>query len=505
MHPIHSFADGAPQTGVAPGIRRTVSRYTRVLQALTGLFSLLIVVSCSDDPTDPIGPVSIETPTLAEAIEGLGYSQRLEAVGGIGGYSWLLAGGSLPAGLSLSPNGAISGTPVAPGTSIFRVRATDTAGRTATADLAISVVQALALHTWTLPDGVMGQEYAVQLQAVGGRGARSWSVTGGDAASWLSVSSTGQLSGAPAAPGSFTLTVAVADESGQQSARQFPVVILDPVVVAEISLPMATQGRVYAAQLVATGGDGVYTWEVVSGTLPVGMTLGSVGDLTGTPAEAGGFTFTARVTDRGGRVASRILTLTVERAPTIQTLSLPPGGPGESYAAQLVATGGTGTYTWRVTDGALPQGLTLSAAGAVSGTPTELGSATFTVQVTDEASATHTRAFSIEVAEVQALRNGVPVIGIEGDAGQVRYYSIEVPAGASQLTVAISGGTGDVDLYVRRGALPAPYVYDCRPLREGNEEICTFSPPFLAAGHWYIMLRGYTAYGGVSLVANHGG
>jgi hypothetical protein len=230
-----------------------------------------------------------------------------------------------------------------------------------------------------------------------------------------------------------------------------------------------------------------------------------VGGLTGTSDEAGVFTLIARVTDRGDRTATGALTLTVERAPTIQTASLPPGEPGEPYTAQLVATGGTGTYTWTVTDGALPDGLTLSEAGVVSGVPIALGSASFTVQVTDEAAATHTRALTIEVAAVQALMNGVPITGIQGDAGNVRYYGIEVPFGASRLTVTISGGTGDVDLYVRRGALPGPYVYDCRPLRKGNEEICTFTPPFLSAGQWYIMLHGYVAYDGVSLVANHDG
>jgi large repetitive protein len=423
-HPNRARRDEAR----VPDQEDRVHAHTRVLQALVGLFSVLVVVSCGDDPTEPIGSISIETPASRRPSRAWSYSQQLEAVGGIGGYSWLLAGGSLPAGLTLAPSGAISGTPVAPGTSNFRVRATDTAGRTATADLAISVVQALALHTGALPEGVMGEEYAVQLQAVGGRGARTWSVAGGDAASWLSVSSTGRLSGAPTASGAFTVTVAVADESGQQSTRQLPIVVLDPVAVAAISLPKATQGRVYAAQLVATGGDGVYTWDLESGTLPAGIALGSVGGLTGTPEEAGVFTFTARVTDRGDRTATGVLTLTVERAPTIQTASLPPGEPGEPYTAQLVATGGTGTYTWRVTDGALPHGLTLSEAGAVSGTPTALGSSTFTVQVTDEASATHTRALTIEVAEVQALVNGVPMTGIEGDAGSVRYYSIEVPS-----------------------------------------------------------------------------
>jgi large repetitive protein len=505
MHPIRSAVRGTTQTEVGPGIRRSVSMRTRALQAVMGLSIVLIAASCGDDPTEPISSISIQTASLPEAIQGLGYTEQLEAVGGSGGYSWLLEAGSLPAGLSLALSGAISGTAVAPGASSFRIRATDARGRTATADLTISVVQALALQTATLPEGVAGEEYSVQLQAVGGRGARTWSVTGGEAASWLSVSSTGQLSGVPGASGATAVTVAIADESGQQATGQFPIVVLDPVAVAAISLPTGIQGRVYAANLVASGGDGVYSWHLESGTLPTGIALGSVGDLTGTPANGGVFTFTARVTDRGDRTSTGVVTLTVEQAPTIQTASLPPGEPGEPYTAQLLASGGTGTYTWRVTEGSLPHGLTLSEAGAVSGTPTALGSSTFTVQVTDEASATHSRALTIVVAEVQVLVNGVPVAGIEGGSGSVRFYSIEVPSGASQLTVAISGGTGDVDLYVRRGALPQQYVYDCRPLRAGNDEICTFMPPFLTPGHWYIMLRGYTAYDGVSLSANHDG
>lgn len=67
------------------------------------------------------------------------------------------------------------------------------------------------------------------------------------------------------------------------------------------------------------------------------------------------------------------------------------------------------------------------------------------------------------------------------------------------LTVGITGGTGDVDLYVRRGLLPEQFAYDCRPLRQGNQETCTFTSP--AAGQWYIMLRGFAAYTGVQLVA----
>ena len=475
--------------------------HLRVRTALLVLSSTFITVSCGDSggPTDPLDPITIETESLAEAIEGQGYGQQLEAVGGSGGYSWVLAAGSLPAGLTLAPAGAISGTPIAPGTASFRVRATDGSGQNATADLSIAVVQALGIHTWTLAEGMVAEPYAAQLQAVGGRGTLTWSVTGGDAASWLAISSGGALSGTPGSAGVYSVTVAVSDASGQQATRTLSVVVLAPLAVAEISLPIATQGRAYAVQLVATGGAGAYGWSIESGVLPAGVELASGGALTGTPGDAGAFPFTARVTDGGGRTATRSLSLTVERAPTIQNQSLPPADVDVAYDEQLTATGGTGTYSWSVVEGALPDGLTLSAAGAISGTPTALGSATFTVQVTDEASATHTRAFTIVVAEIQALASGVAVTGIGDEAGSVRYYSVEVPAGAARLTVAISGGTGDADLYVRRALLPGLHTYDCRPLREGNQETCTFNAP--AAGHWYIALRGFTTYAGVDLVA----
>jgi hypothetical protein len=483
--------------GVVTGLAEGVVTLTATSEGKSGRAT---VVAHAD--AEPVDPISIQTESLAEAIEGQGYSQQLEAVGGSGSYSWVLAAGSLPAGLTLSPTGMISGTPVGPGTSSFRVRATDSGGRSATADLSLPVVQALAVHTWSLPDAEVGADYAAQLQAVGGRGTLTWSLTG-EAASWLTVSSAGALSGTPVASGPSTVTVAVADESGQQATRQLPIVVRAPLAVAASTLPAATQGRPYAAQLVATGGDGVYTWTLENGALPTGVALTTSGALTGTPADGGEFTFTAQVTDGAGRVATGSLSLTVERAPTIQTGSLPPGDVGQPYTAQLEATGGTGAHTWSVAEGALPDGLTLSSNGVISGTPTMVGSSTFTVRVTDQAAATHSRELTVVIAQIEELTNGVAVTGIDGEAGSIRYYVIEVPTGATQLTIATSGGTGDVDLYIRRGALPQEYVYDCRPFRPGNEETCTVTTP--AAGAWYIMLRGYAAYADVRLLASHDG
>jgi pseudolysin/vibriolysin len=95
------------------------------------------------------------------------------------------------------------------------------------------------------------------------------------------------------------------------------------------------------------------------------------------------------------------------------------------------------------------------------------------------------------------LQNGVPVSNISGAQGAKKYYTVTVPSG-SNLTIAMSGGSGDADLYVKKGSNPTTSSYDCRPYRYGNNESCTFSA---ASGTYYIMLNGYSSFSGVTLKA----
>jgi vibriolysin len=81
--------------------------------------------------------------------------------------------------------------------------------------------------------------------------------------------------------------------------------------------------------------------------------------------------------------------------------------------------------------------------------------------------------------------------------GQWYYHQVDLSAGYSSLSVTISGGTGDADLYVRQGAQPTTSSYDCRPYKYGNSENCSFTNP--AATTWYIGIRGYSASSGVTL------
>ncbi|MGP1665741.1 MAG: PPC domain-containing protein, partial [Rhodanobacter sp.] len=98
------------------------------------------------------------------------------------------------------------------------------------------------------------------------------------------------------------------------------------------------------------------------------------------------------------------------------------------------------------------------------------------------------------------LANGVPKTGLSGASGSTALYKVEVPAGARNLVISISGGSGDVDLYTRYGAVPTTSSYDCRPYRAGNNESCTVATT--QAGTYYVQLRAYQAYSGVTVKAS---
>ncbi|WP_185824271.1 S8 family peptidase [Xanthomonas sp. SI] len=99
------------------------------------------------------------------------------------------------------------------------------------------------------------------------------------------------------------------------------------------------------------------------------------------------------------------------------------------------------------------------------------------------------------------LQDGVPVAGLGASSGSELNYTVTVPSGVSSLTVTISGGSGDADLYVRLGSAPTDSTYGCRPYLNGNNETCTFNAP--SAGTYYVRLKAYSTFSGVTLTANY--
>src|SRR5262249_22318808 len=141
------------------------------------------------------------------------------------------------------------------------------------------------------------------------------------------------------------------------------------------------------------------TFAVTSGTLPTGLTLASGGGLTGTPTAEGNFNFTVTATDSTG-VCTGALSYAVRVCPAamaVNPASLPGGTIGTAYNQTLTGSGGTSPYTFAVTSGALPNGLSLSTAGVISGTPTTESNNSFTVTATDSFGCTASRAYSVRI------------------------------------------------------------------------------------------------------------
>ena len=99
------------------------------------------------------------------------------------------------------------------------------------------------------------------------------------------------------------------------------------------------------------------------------------------------------------------------------------------------------------------------------------------------------------------LDNGTPVSGLAAGTGSQLYFTMEVPAGATELLFAMSGGSGDADLYVSFGKVPTTSSYDCRPYLTDNNETCSISNA--QAGTYHVMVLGFSAFSLVSLVGSY--
>ncbi|HUO29752.1 MAG TPA: putative Ig domain-containing protein [Bryobacteraceae bacterium] len=372
--------------------------------AANGAFTFTIQVvdsashSANEQMSLTVSPaLSITTSTLPGAIVGTAYSQTLAATGGTAPYSWSIAAGALPGGLSFSAAGVINGTPNAAGTFTFTVQVADSLSVTATKQLQITITGGISITTAAvLPDAAVNESYSQTLSAAGGVAPYTWAVTAGSLPAGLTLSAAGALTGKPSAAGTFQLTVTVMDNAQAAASQQFTLVVANALTITTTALPGGKTGAAYSQTLAATGGVPPYAFSVSTGTLPPGISLSSA-ILAGTPTTPGSYTFTIAVTDSASATAAQQLTITVGGLVVTTTGSLPPAAVGTAYSQTIVAAG-TPPYTWAITSGALPGGLSLnSASGIVSGTPTASGSFNITVQVTDGNKSTASQTLSLNV------------------------------------------------------------------------------------------------------------
>ena len=166
----------------------------------------------------------------------------------------------------------------------------------------------------------------------------------------------------------------------------------------------------------------------------------------------------------------------------------------EASTKQLEATlnGEPAQVTWASSNTAV---ITVSPTGLVTAVGAGQAAATATL-VSDP---TQMRSASFTVTSPPTLTSGTNVTSISGTGarGTTRLYKIVVPAGATSLSISLSGGTGDVDLFIKQGAVPTNTDYDCSSENGGNSENCTVANP--AAGTWFVMLYLWDPYSGVTL------
>jgi hypothetical protein len=367
----------------------------------SGASSLAQMFEIQSIPASP-GP-TITTTSLPAGSVGAPYSQQLQYVSGSGVPAWSVIAGSLPAGLSMSSSGLISGTPTTEASYPFTVQVTATGVDTQalTIDVGPYVPPPPVITTSTLPGGVMGGIYNQQLTYTGGAGSPSWDLVAGALPTGLSLDTlTGEILGSCGENGTFGFTVQLTD--GGVDEKDFTITVTDPLPpdITTTTLPDGTTGVAYSQTIQYTGGSGSGFWGVISGTLPTGVALdAATGTLSGTPTVAGLFSFTVQVNDVGGS-DTQALTVNINAPappPVITTTSLPDGTQGVFYSQTLAKSGGAGTPFWSLVGGALPAGLSLNTfSGTISGTPTAAGVSSFTVQVSD--GGTDTQVLSLTIA-----------------------------------------------------------------------------------------------------------
>jgi hypothetical protein len=262
-------------------------------------------------------PLAIDnvSPSVLQATAGQDFSYAFGATGGDGTYTWSAVVGALPAGLTLSPDGILSGVPTQAGTSTITIQVTSGDGQTRATTVSPGVSVAISTPS-PLPSAVIGTPYTFQFEHFGGGTGVEWTVPDpSDLPAGMALSLNGRLSGTPTVAGSFSPFVCVdvftSDTSSAGACRTFTLVVQSTsTIVTTTLLPMGFLGAEYASALLATGGDGDFEWSVTAGSLPPGLVLDPDGTLGGMPTEAGMFPFGVLAVS-GGDVAFQLLTITV--------------------------------------------------------------------------------------------------------------------------------------------------------------------------------------------------
>jgi hypothetical protein len=386
-------------------------------------------------------PLQITTDSLPNGTKGVAYSLGINYTGGTAPYTWNATG--LPGGLDIDvATGVISGEPTQAGQSTVTITLQDATGAQVQKSYTLNIYEPVTITTTSLRAGTVGGSYSETLKATGGRKPYTWSIAEGSLPRGLDLApQTGVISGKPTAIGEYNFTVKVTDADGRVAMKELSIMVYNPITITTTGLkPWTKDVGGYSETLQASGGDGSYTWSIVSGNLPNGLSLSFnqiTWQITGTPTLAGDYTFTLRVTDGTGAYQEKEYTIRINAPLQITTDSLPNGTKGVAYSLGINYTGGTAPYTWNATG--LPDGLVIDGVtGVISGVPTQAGQSTVTITLQDATGAQVQKSYTLNIYEpVNIMTESLPYGTVDGSYSE----TLQAEGGRKPYTWSIAEGS----------------------------------------------------------------
>jgi hypothetical protein len=387
--------------------------------------------TCNSCPTISVGPATIPAGTA-----GTNYSQTFTASGGTAPYGFALTG-TLPAGMSFT-SPTLSGTPTEAGSFPITVTATDASNCTGSANYTLVINCSYAINPTSQNFAAAGGSGSVTVTT---QASCAWTAVSNDA--WVTLDSSGgngsgsvgfTVAANSGAQRTGTATIAGQTFTVTQAAFACPSITVNPSTI-----PAGTTGAAYGQMFTATGGTGPYGFAL-TGTLPTGISFTSP-TLSGTPTQSGSFPVTVTATDASNCTGSTNYTLVINcPSITVSPSSLPNGFVGTAYSQTVTAGGGTAPYSFTISAGTQPAGLTLASDGGLSGTPTTAGTYNFTVKATDANGCAGTQSYTVIISGhglmFYPLPRPVRLMDTRANSGNCDNVGSPITAGTSLTTLA---------------------------------------------------------------------
>jgi hypothetical protein len=404
------------------------------------------------------GNFRLGCPSL-QAELGVPYNSPANVIGGSQPYSFYLASGQLPPGLTLdSATGSISGRATAAGAFVFVFGVRDARQNQTQSSCSIGVLGSSLRIISEGPISTKAAEpYQGQLDAAGGQAPYQWTLLNAAPEAGMVLAANGSFTGRATRKGTFSVTVQARDAAGATATRVLSIESADSTLTLACPATTSFQLGVSATgQFVMTGGQAPYRLSLFSGSLPPGFDLNSNGSFAVRALQAGSFPAQFQAVDETNTSATVRCTFEITGEPfTITTDALPAGRVGTAYSAGISSLGGVGAVRYSLTSGGLPNGLDFdSSTGSISGIPEQDGTFSLGITATDEVQRRASKSLSLSIepgslpfrittasplSDALVGRSYSQSFAAEGGKAPYAFSFSGVPAGLSTVGDSVSG------------------------------------------------------------------